>query len=45
LDFAEVHDGFTIAEIVRIENLGFGNEGQGGRMAEKGVTAREENFR
>ncbi|MBI5966769.1 MAG: thiolase family protein [Deltaproteobacteria bacterium] len=39
LDFAEVHDCFTIAEIVRIENLGFCNEGEGGRMAEEGVTA------
>ncbi len=38
LDFAEVHDCFTIAEIVRIENLGFCKEGEGGRMAEEGVT-------
>jgi acetyl-CoA acetyltransferase len=38
LDFAEVHDCFTIAEIVRIENLGFCKEGEGGRMAEEGIT-------
>ena len=38
LDFAEVHDCFTIAEIVRIENLGFCQEGEGGRLAEEGVT-------
>jgi acetyl-CoA acetyltransferase len=38
LDFAEVHDCFTIAEIVRIENLGFCGEGEGGRMAQEGVT-------
>jgi acetyl-CoA acetyltransferase len=38
LDFAEVHDCFTIAEVVRIENLGFCKEGEGGRMAEEGVT-------
>ena len=29
LDFAEVHDCFTIAEIVRIENLGLCPEGEG----------------
>ena len=38
LDLAEVHDCFTIAEIVRIENLGFCKEGEGGRMAEEGIT-------
>ncbi len=38
LDFAEVHDCFTIAEIVRIENLGFCPEGEGGRMVESGAT-------
>jgi len=38
LDFAEVHDCFTIAEIVRIENLGFCEEGEGGRLVEGGVT-------
>ena len=39
LDFAEVHDCFTIAEIVRTENLGFCKEGEGGRLAEEGITA------
>ncbi|MCX5913422.1 MAG: thiolase family protein [Deltaproteobacteria bacterium] len=39
LDFAEVHDCFTIAEIVRTENLGFCKEGEGGRLVEEGVTA------
>ena len=39
LDFAEVHDSFTIAEIVRTENLGFCKEGEGGRLVEEGVTA------
>ena len=39
LDLAEVHDCFTIAEIVRTENLGFCKEGEGGRLAEEGVTA------
>ena len=39
LDFAEVHDCFPIAEIVRTENLGFCKEGEGGRLVEEGVTA------
>jgi acetyl-CoA acetyltransferase len=38
LDLAEVHDCFTIAEIVRTENLGFCKEGEGGRLVEEGVT-------
>jgi len=38
LDFAEVHDCFTIAEIVRIENLGLCPEGEGGRWVESGQT-------
>jgi acetyl-CoA acetyltransferase len=39
LHFAEVHDCFTIAEIVRIENLGFCREGEGGRLVEEGITS------
>ena len=39
LDFAEVHDCFTIAEIVRTENLGFCREGEGGRLVEEGITS------
>ena len=38
LDFAEVHDCFTIAEIVRCENLGFCPQGGGGNFVESGMT-------
>jgi len=38
LDFAEVHDCFTIAEIVRVENLGLCPEGEGGAWVESGAT-------
>jgi acetyl-CoA C-acetyltransferase len=38
--FAEVHDCFTIAEIVATEDLGFFAPGDGYKMAEDGVTAR-----
>ncbi len=38
--FAEVHDCFTIAEIVATEDLGFFPPGDGYKMAEDGVTAR-----
>ncbi len=37
---AEVHDCFTIAEIVATEDLGFFAPGEGYKMAEDGVTAR-----
>ena len=37
---AEVHDCFTIAEIVASEDLGFFKPGEGFRMAAEGVTAR-----
>ncbi|MCX6032624.1 MAG: beta-ketoacyl synthase N-terminal-like domain-containing protein [Chloroflexi bacterium] len=37
---AEVHDCFTIAEIVATEDLGFFAPGEGFKMAEDGVTAR-----
>ncbi len=36
---AEVHDCFTIAEIVAIEDLGFMPKGEGGRAAREGITA------
>jgi acetyl-CoA acetyltransferase len=36
IDFAEVHDCFTIAEIVHIEDLGFCKKGEGGRYVESG---------
>jgi len=39
VDVAEVHDCFTIAEILAIEDLGFVEKGQGGRAAEEGITA------
>ncbi|MBI5242543.1 MAG: thiolase domain-containing protein [Elusimicrobia bacterium] len=39
IDFAEVHDCFTIAEICAIEALGFCKPGEGGRFTEEGHTA------
>jgi acetyl-CoA acetyltransferase len=38
---AEVHDCFTIAEIIATEDIGFFNPGDGYKMAEDGVTARD----
>jgi acetyl-CoA C-acetyltransferase len=38
LDVAEVHDCFTIAEIVSYEDLGFCKVGEGGRLIEEGQT-------
>ncbi|MEW6329234.1 MAG: thiolase domain-containing protein, partial [Candidatus Micrarchaeota archaeon] len=39
IDLAEVHDCFTIAEILAIEDLGFFEKGKGGRASEDGETA------
>ncbi len=39
IDFCEVHDCFTIAEIVCIEELGFFERGHGGPAAADGLTA------
>jgi len=39
IQLADVHDCFTIAEIVATEDLGFFPKGQGGRAAEEGRTA------
>lgn len=39
VDVAEVHDCFTIAEILAIEDLGFVEKGQGGKAVEEGMTA------
>jgi acetyl-CoA C-acetyltransferase len=39
MDFAEVHDCFTIAEIMVIEALGFVDKGQGGPATAEGKTA------
>jgi len=38
-DMAEVHDCFTIAEIIAYEDLGFCKPGEGGKLVEEGVTA------
>ncbi len=38
LDLAEVHDCFTIAEVLAIEDLGFVEKGQGGPATEAGRT-------
>ncbi|MBI3279134.1 MAG: thiolase domain-containing protein [Acidobacteria bacterium] len=38
IQFAEVHDCFTIAEIVAIEDLGFADKGQGGFYTAEGRT-------
>ena len=38
LDVAEVHDCFTIAEIIAYEDLGFCKPGEGGSLIEKGIT-------
>lgn len=41
IDFAEVHDCFTIAEIMAIEDLGFFRRGEGWKAAIEGKTARD----
>ncbi len=41
IDFLEVHDCFTIAEIMAIEDLGFCEKGEGGKISDEGVTARD----
>ena len=38
INVAEVHDCFTIAEIIAYEDLGFCETGQGGKLAESGET-------
>jgi acetyl-CoA C-acetyltransferase len=38
IDVVEVHDCFTIAEIMAIEDLGFVEKGEGGRAVENGLT-------
>ena len=39
IQFAEMHDCFTIAEIIACEDLGFVKKGDGGRYALEGCTA------
>jgi acetyl-CoA C-acetyltransferase len=41
IDFAELHDCFTIAEIIALEDLGFVPRGQGGPASADGLTALE----
>ena len=36
IDMAEVHDCFTIAEVLATEDLGFAARGEGGRFARNG---------
>jgi len=38
IDVAEVHDCFTIAEIMAYEDLGFCGPGEGGKLIDEGVT-------
>jgi acetyl-CoA C-acetyltransferase len=38
VDVAEVHDCFTIAEIIAYQDLGFCKPGEGGKLVEEGVT-------
>ncbi len=38
IEFAEIHDCFTIAEIIAIEDVGFVNKGEGGPYSEAGHT-------
>lgn len=41
IEFAELHDCFTIAEIIALEDLGFVPRGQGGPCSASGYTARD----
>jgi acetyl-CoA C-acetyltransferase len=41
IDFLEVHDCFTIAEVLALEDLGFFPRGEGARAALDGITARD----
>jgi len=41
IQLAEVHDCFTIAEVLATEDLGFFKPGEGSRAAEEGQTARD----
>jgi len=38
INVAEVHDCFTIAEILAYEDLGFAKKGEGGKLIDEGVT-------
>ncbi|UCG68803.1 MAG: thiolase domain-containing protein [Thermoplasmata archaeon] len=39
IDLAEVHDNYTISEILAIEDMGFFKKGEGGKATEEGKTA------
>ena len=41
MDFAVVHDCFTIAEIIASEDIGFFKPGEGAKAVEDGITARD----
>ena len=41
LSFAEVHDCFTIAELIEYEAMGLAPEGQGARVIADGITAKD----
>ena len=41
LSFAEVHDCFTIAELIEYEAMGLAPEGQGARVIAEGMTAKD----
>jgi len=41
LSFAEVHDCFTIAELIEYEAMGLAPEGQGARVIAEGVVAKD----
>ena len=41
INIAEVHDCFSINEILAVEDLGFCEKGQGGKFVEKGSIARD----
>lgn len=41
IHFAEVHDCFTITQIINIEDLGFAEKGRGGDVVLQGETARD----
>jgi acetyl-CoA C-acetyltransferase len=38
VNVAEVHDSYTISEIMALEDLGFANKGKGGALAHEGMT-------
>lgn len=38
IDVATVHDCFTVAEIMAVENLGFCKKGEGGKLVDEGET-------